>query len=63
MMTCVHDASVNRGHMTCHTWLHKQIIPVTNDINTVFCAGFQKGRVSSEKGTFSAVNGPSKGHN
>ena len=29
----------------------------------VFCPGFQKGRVPSEKGTFSAVNGPSKGHN
>ena len=28
----------------------------------VFCPGFQKGRVPSEKGTFSAVNGPSKGH-
>ena len=30
--------------------------------DTVFCPGFQKGRVPSEKGTFSAVNGPSKGH-
>ena len=30
---------------------------------TVFCPGFQKGRVPSEKGTFSAMNGPSKGHN
>ena len=30
---------------------------------SVFCPGFQKGRVPSEKGTFSAVNGPSKGHN
>ena len=40
--------------------------------NSVFCPGFQKGRVPSEKGTrvvngrskghFSAVNGPSKGH-
>ena len=29
---------------------------------SVFCPGFQKGRVPSEKGTFSAVNGPSKGH-
>ena len=29
----------------------------------MFCQGFQKGRVPSEKGTFSAVNGPSKGHN
>ena len=28
----------------------------------VFCPGFQKGRVPSEKGTFSAVSGPSKGH-
>ena len=30
---------------------------------SVFCPDFQKGRVPSEKGTFSAVNGPSKGHN
>ena len=30
---------------------------------SVFFPGFQKGRVPSEKGTFSAVNGPSKGHN
>ena len=30
--------------------------------DSVFCPGFQKGRVPSEKGTFSAVNGPSKGH-
>ena len=29
---------------------------------TVFCPGFQKSRVPSEKGTFSAVNRPSKGH-
>ena len=29
---------------------------------TVFCPGFQKGRVPSQKGTFSAVNGLSKGH-
>ena len=29
---------------------------------SMFCPGFQKGRVPSEKGTFSAVNGPSKGH-
>ena len=28
-----------------------------------FCPGFQQGRVPSEKGTFSAVSGPSKGHN
>ena len=33
-----------------------------NVIGTVFCPGFQKGRVPPEKGTFSAVNGPSKGH-
>ena len=33
------------------------------DCVTVFCSGFQKGRVPSEKGTFSAVSGPSKGHN
>ena len=32
-------------------------------VNSVFCQGFQKGRVPSEKGTFSAVSGPSKGHN
>ena len=31
-------------------------------VYSVFCPGFQKGRVPSEKGTFSAVNGPSKGH-
>ena len=31
-------------------------------LSTVFCEGFQKGSVPSEKGTFSAVNGPSKGH-
>ena len=30
---------------------------------TVFCPGFQKGTVPSEKGTFSAANGPSKRHN
>ena len=29
----------------------------------MFCPGFQKGRVPSEKGTFSAVSGPSKGYN
>ena len=29
----------------------------------MFCPGFQKGRVPTEKGTFSAVNGLSKGHN
>ena len=29
---------------------------------SVFCPGFQKGRVPSQKGTFSAVNGLSKGH-
>ena len=28
----------------------------------VFCPGFQKGRVPSQKGKFSAVNGLSKGH-
>ena len=33
---------------------HVAIIPV-------FCPGFQKSRVPSEKGTFSAVNAPSKG--
>ena len=30
--------------------------------HAVFCPGFQKGRVPSQKGTFSAVNGLSKGH-
>ena len=30
---------------------------------SVFCPGFQKGRVPFEKGPFSAVSGPSKGHN
>ena len=34
-----------------------------SDTCSVFCPGFQKGRVPSEKSTFSAVNGPSKGHN
>ena len=29
----------------------------------MYCPGFQKGRVPSENGTFSAVNGPLKGHN
>ena len=43
------------------------LINMTVDIKdsmmmTVFCPGFQKGRVPSEKGTFSAVNGPPKGH-
>ena len=36
---------------------------VTKAALTVFCPGFQKGRVPFEKGTFSAVSGPSKGHN
>ena len=31
--------------------------------HSVFCPGFQKDMVPSEKGTFSEVNGPSKGHN
>ena len=34
-----------------------------HQIEAVFWPGFQKGRVPSEKGTFSAVNGPLKGHN
>ena len=40
------------------------LLYVRNNYNTnaVFCPGFQKGRVPSEKGTFSAVNGLSKGH-
>ena len=33
-----------------------------NADDAVFCPGFQKGRVPSQKGTFSAVNGLSKGH-
>ena len=45
-------------------------IIVFNEVNvvticacyTVFGPGFQKGRVPSQKGTFSAVNGLSKGH-
>ena len=38
-------------------------MPIPEHADSVFCPGFQKGRVPSEKGTFSAVNGPSKGHN
>ena len=38
-----------------------QLIPL-GCTYSVFCPGFQKGRVPSEKGTFSAVNGPSKGN-
>ena len=34
-----------------------QLLPV----HTVFCPGFQKGRVPSENGTFSVVNGRQKG--
>ena len=30
---------------------------------SVFCPGFQKSREPSEKVTFSAMNGPSKGYN
>ena len=30
---------------------------------SVFCQGFQKARMPSEKGTFSAVNEKKKGHN
>ena len=41
------------------TKIHRHVYHVYS----VFCPGFQKGRVPSEKGTFSAVNGPSKGHN
>ena len=40
-----------------HGPLHKRIR------TPVFYPGFQKGRVQSEKGTFSAVSGPSKEHN
>ena len=33
-------------------------------VHSVFCTGCQKGSlVPSEKGTFSATNGPLKGHN
>ena len=37
-----------------HDWVinHSEDGPYT----TVFCPGFQKGRVQSEKGTFSVVN-------
>ena len=35
---------------------------IFNVYHSVFCPGFQKGRVPSQKGTFSAVNGLSKGH-
>ena len=34
-----------------------------NIVMTVFYPGFQKSRVPSEKGIFSAVSGPSKGNN
>ena len=45
--------------------VYDYFIPVISkdDTRAVFCLGFQKGRVPSEKGTFSAVSGPSKGHN
>ena len=32
------------------------------DYLSVFCPGIQKGRVPSEKGTFSAVNGSTEDH-
>ena len=44
--------------------INEEVVKVL-DIATaysVFCPGFQKGRVPSEKGIFSAVNGPTKGH-
>ena len=49
------SASRCRRFMTVAYPLNKQSLPV-------FCPGFQKGRVPSQKGTFSAVNGLSKGH-
>ena len=42
---------------------HEALFQRTGNSESVFCPGFQKGRVPSEKGTFSAVSGPSKGHN
>ena len=41
----------------------RKVLFSSSTVVTVFCPGFQKGRVPSEKGTFSAVNGASKGHN
>ena len=56
----VSTAVFRRKKIILHSVVHK----FTNDQSiSVFCPGFQKGRVPSEKGTFSAVNGPSKGHN
>ena len=43
-------------------YIDKLYSDCNNNVSTVFCPGFQKGRVPSEKGIFSAVNGPSKGH-
>ena len=51
METCIVKCSNNNN-----------IIKHLKQIYSVFCPGFQKGRVPSEKGTFSTVNGPSKGH-
>ena len=44
---------LGQTYLLCSVWLH---------VISVFCPGFQKGRVPSQKGTFSAVNGLSKGH-
>ena len=49
-----------RALATTHTVHEARQVKV---MSPVFCPGFQKGRVPSEKGTFSAVSGPSKGHN
>ena len=47
--------------MTLVPLLYNPLYPVDIHYYPVFCPGFQKGRVPSEKGTSSAVNGPSKG--
>ena len=57
--SCPHFSTVNLSAMS--SWF--VVIWYSGTRNAVFCPGFQKGRVPSEKGTFSAVNGPSKGHN
>ena len=59
-MTCSHQS------VLCPTFPETFPFRITSSFRTglsVFCPGFQKGRVPSEEGTFSAVNGTSKGHN
>ena len=51
---CSFNRLIIEGSVFPHRRIHKA--------TSVFCPGFQKGMVSSEKGTFSAVNGPTKGH-